>query len=275
MNGAPLPRLVARELKAGYGHQGLSPRLVVNGAKLEVLPGELVAILGPNGSGKTTLLKTCMGLLPSMGGSVELSGFPLAGLSARRRARLAAWVPQQSESAWSFSARELVAQGLYARLGPFASFGPGDRDAVDQALCTMDALEFADRPVNRLSGGEARRVLLARALAQDTPLLALDEPAAHLDPGRQVELLGILVRLASEGKAVLVSIHDVNAARRFASRVLLLDRAGTPCFGPVAEVLSPERLEAAYETEFLHVHHERFGPFVLPLARTKKGKRHE
>ena len=113
-------------------------------------------------------------------------------------------------------------------------------------------------------------MLIARALAQDAPLLALDEPAAHLDPGRQMELMEILQRLAKAGKAVVVSLHDVNAARRYAQQVLLIGRHGESFFGTPSEALSPERLEEAYDTEFLHGDHESYGRFVLPLARRRK-----
>ncbi len=273
-DAAGSPALEARSLQAGYppgpGYGSQGPRLVVRSASFTVDPGSLVAILGANGSGKTTLLKTCVGLLKPLGGESLLAGRPVAGLGSRARARLVAWVPQVSEGAWSFTAREVVAQGRFSILGPFAAFGPEDDEAVDAALDALDALDLAHRPFTRLSGGEARRVLIARALAQDTPLLALDEPAAHLDPGRQMELMEILAALTRSGKAVAVSLHDVNAARRFADRVLLLDRAGNSCFGPVEPTLTPERLEDAYDTEFLHGDHEGYGRFVLPLSRKKR-----
>lgn len=271
------PILEARAVSAGYlpprGTLAGQPRLVVREASFSVVPSALVAILGANGCGKTTLLKTCIGLLPPLGGLASLAGKPVAKVSMRDRARLVAWVPQVSDSAWSFTAREVVAQGRYATLGPFRPFGQEDEEAVESALATLDAAELANRVFSSLSGGEARRVLIARALAQDAPLLALDEPAAHLDPGRQMELMEILLLLAKAGRAVVVSLHDVNAARRFADKVLLIGRHGESFFGSPAEALSPERIEEAYDTEFLHGHHETYGRFVLPLARKRKDKR--
>ncbi len=271
---APLMEAIA--LDAGYraqrGLPGARDKLVVRAASFRALPGRLLAILGANGCGKTTLLKTCIGLLPPLGGRALLAGQDLASLNPRKRARIVAWVPQQSESAWSFTAREVVSQGRFASLGPFAPFRPEDEDAVDGALEALDLRELAERSFSRLSGGEARRVLIARALAQDTPLLALDEPAAHLDPGRQMELMDTLAALAKAGKAVAVSLHDVNSARRYADDVLLIDRQGRCYFGPPESVLSPERIEDAYDTKFLHGDHAGYGRFVLPLARKKKGK---
>ncbi|MDX9958930.1 MAG: ABC transporter ATP-binding protein [Clostridia bacterium] len=269
-----IPLLEASAVSAGYlpprGRLGTLPKLVVKEASFSVAPSSLVAILGANGCGKTTLLKTCIGLLPPLGGQARLGGKPVTKVSTRNRARLVAWVPQVSNSAWSFTAREVVAQGRYAALGPFKPFGEEDEKAIESALETLDALELASREFSSLSGGEARRVLIARALAQNAPLLALDEPAAHLDPGRQMELMEILLRLAKAGKAVVVSLHDVNAARRYADQVMLLGRHGESFFGTPAEALTPERLEEAYDTEFLHGDHESYGRFVLPLARKRK-----
>jgi iron complex transport system ATP-binding protein len=274
--GPMVPLLEAKAVSAGYmpprGMLGSQPKLVVKEASFSIVSSALVAILGANGCGKTTLLKTCIGLLPPLGGLATLAGKPVTKVSTRDRARLVAWVPQVSNSAWSFTAREVVAQGRYAALGPFKPFGQEDEEAVESALETLDAAELANREFSSLSGGEARRVLIARALAQNAPLLALDEPAAHLDPGRQMELMEILLRLAKAGKAVVVSLHDVNAARRYADQVLLLGRHGESFFGTPAEALTPERLEEAYDTEFLHGDHESYGRFVLPLARKRKDK---
>lgn len=276
LTGPLTPLLEAKSVSAGYmpprGMHASQPKLVVKEASFSVAPSALVAILGANGCGKTTLLKTCIGLLPPLGGLASLAGKQVAKISTRDRARLVAWVPQLSNSAWSFTAREVVAQGRYASLGPFKPFGEEDEEAVESALETLDAAELGSREFSSLSGGEARRVLIARALAQDAPLLALDEPAAHLDPGRQMELMEILLQLAKAGKAVVVSLHDVNAARRYADQVMIIGRQGESFFGSPAEALSPERLEEAYDTEFLHGDHEAYGRFVLPLARKRKDK---
>ncbi|PKL23996.1 MAG: hypothetical protein CVV47_12090 [Spirochaetae bacterium HGW-Spirochaetae-3] len=257
--------LEARGLSAGYGE-----RVVVRDASFSVCPGSLLVVLGPNGCGKTTVLKTCMGLIPSLSGDSTLGGRPVAAMAPRARARLAAWVPQLAEAAWSFRARDIVAQGRYAVRGPFSPFGEADEAAIDGALAAMDATAFAGRSFSSLSGGEARRVMIARALAQETPLLVLDEPAAHLDPGRQVELMEILAGLARSGKAIAVSAHDVNAARRFADLALLVGRDGSSAFGPPSEILTPERLEDAYDTHFIHGDHETYGHFVLPISRKQR-----
>ncbi len=250
---------------------GYESKAILKNVNFSVYPGNLVALLGANGCGKTTLLKTVIGLLPKLGGTSTLSGMGLESLSPARRAKLVSWVPQTSDSAWSFTVRETVAQGRYAYAGPFRNLRETDAYAIDAAMESMDVHQYSDRRVSELSGGEGRRVLIARALAQDTPLLALDEPAAHLDPGRQLELMEILRAISRTGKGVLVSLHDVNSARRYADKVLLIGKNGNLAFGGCDEVLTPTHLEEAYETEFLHGTHGDYGRFVLPLAR-KKGK---
>lgn len=256
------PLLEASVLCAGYGD-----RVVVRDASFRMDAGSFVIVLGPNGCGKTTLLKTCIGLLPALSGQTNLGGSPVASIDARRRARAAAWVPQSAAVVWSYRSRDVVAQGRYAIRGPFAPFDADDRAAIDAAIDAMDIGAFVDRPLSSLSGGEARRVLLARALAQDTPLLVLDEPAAHLDPGRQIELMELLVSLARSGKAVLISAHDVNAARRFADQTLLVGGDGATAFGEPGAVLTPDRLEDAYDTHFIHGSHVDYGSYVLPVSR--------
>ncbi|OHD20889.1 MAG: hypothetical protein A2Y38_06490 [Spirochaetes bacterium GWB1_59_5] len=257
--------LEARGLCAGYGE-----RVVVGSASFSVSPGTLLVVLGPNGCGKTTILKTCIGLIPALSGEALLGGNAVAGMKPRARARLAAWVPQIAEAAWSYRARDIVAQGRYAIRGAFAPFDEADEAAIETALDAMDARTLADRRFSSLSGGEARRVMIARALAQETPLLVLDEPAAHLDPGRQMELMELLASLARSGKAVAVSVHDVNAARRFADLALLVGRDGASVFGTPDDILTQEHLEDAYDTNFIHGDHATYGKFVLPVSRKQR-----
>ncbi len=252
----------AARLCAGY-----ADRVVVRDATFRMRTGMLAVVLGPNGCGKTTLLKTCIGLLPALSGRIDLGASPVTSMDPRQRARMAAWVPQSAEAAWSYRSRDIVAQGRYSIRGPFAPYDQDDEVAIDRAIDAMDVRAFVDRPLSSLSGGEARRVLIARALAQDTPILVLDEPAAHLDPGRQIELMELLVTLARSGKAVLLSAHDVNAARRFADMVLLVGSHGDSIFGEPHEVLTPDRLEDAYDTHFIHGSHVDYGSYVLPVSR--------
>ncbi len=257
--------LEARNLSVGYGE-----RVVVKSASFSLNPGKLLVVLGPNGCGKTTILKTCMGLIPALSGTALFGGQPVAAMKPRARARLAAWVPQIAEAAWSYRSRDIIAQGRYAIRGAFKPYDQADAAAIESAIEAMDAKALAERRFSSLSGGEARRVMIARALAQETPLLVLDEPAAHLDPGRQMELMELLAGLALSGKAVAVSVHDVNAARRYADLCLLVGRDGSSVFGPPDEILTHERLEEAYDTNFIHGDHATYGKFVLPVSRKQR-----
>ncbi len=257
---SPVP-LRVRGLVAGYG-----PVAVARGISFDLGRGGLVALLGVNGCGKTTIMKTVAGLLAPLGGAISFGGIPLAGLSLAARARRIAYVSQTGGSAWPYTVYEIVAAARFVRTGVFGRFRPGDASAVESSIAAMDLEALRDRPYTSLSGGEARRVLIARALAQETPLVLLDEPCAHLDPGRQIELMERFSRLAAAGTSLLVSLHDVNLARRYAGTIVLVMPDGSSITGTPDTVLVRETLERAYNTEFLFGHHEEYGGYVLPKA---------
>ncbi len=173
---------------------------------LKLQTGEFTALLGPNGAGKTTALRAALGLARLVSGSVMLDGQPVSALSGRQRASKLAWLPQQSLVAEPLTALELVAAARF-RFGE--SRASSEREA-QKALQRVAALEFADTPVTRLSGGEHQRVAVAALLAQDSPLLLLDEPANHLDPAQQMALYRLIGELWREGRGVLCVTHDVN-----------------------------------------------------------------
>jgi iron complex transport system ATP-binding protein len=260
-SGGASPPLRVRNLDAGY-----ASRIVAKNISFDLEAGGLLVLLGVNGSGKTTLIKTLAGLLPAISGIVELGGAPIGKLTLKARARRIAYVPQTGVAAWPFSVREVVKTARYSRVGAFGSFGSEDLKAVNEAIAAMDLAALAERAFTTLSGGEARRVLIARALAQDCPAILLDEPCAHLDPGRQIELMEGLVDLAAGGKALLVSLHDVNLARRYAKSIVLVMPDGSAVTGSPDRILVPEILEKAFNTEFLFGHHEEYGRYVLPVA---------
>ncbi len=252
------------ELSGGY--PGIP---VFHNASIEARSGDIVTILGPNGSGKTTLLKTILGLLKAFSGTVTLCNTNMQKATPGERARIVAWVPQLFEPTWSYSVYDIVSQGRFIHAGPWKQFSRQDQEAIHAALAAMDLLEHAETPINELSGGQARRVLIARALAQMTPIIALDEPAAHLDPGRQIELMDILQNLAHEGKTILISLHDINLAYRIATEAVLIKPVGTVLSGKPEKIFDPHNLKTVYETEFFHGFNEFIGKFSLPLSRSK------
>jgi len=215
-------------------------RDILRGVNLSVGTGELVGVIGPNGAGKTTLMRAALGLIDSAGSS------SLAALSARERGRAVAWMPQLREIAWPVDVRTLVTLGRTPHLGPGQRPSDADRAAVDRALQRMDLHNFQNRTATRLSGGEQARVLIARALAQETPLLMADEPIAGLDPAHQIATMQIFGALAGEGKSVIVSLHDLGLAARHCSRLIVLDQGGLVADGAPRDVLTAERVRVTF-----------------------------
>lgn len=223
----------------------LDGRPVLKDITFHVRAGERIALIGPNGAGKTTLLRTLVGLLPHSG-TLHLEGRPLAEWSARDRAREVALVRQQTPLAVDFTVSEIVALGRAPHLGWMDSLGDADRQRVDAALDALDLHDLAVRPVPSLSGGEQQRVFLAQALAQDAPLLLLDEPTAHLDIRHQLDLLRRVERLADTGRTVIAAIHDLELAARFADRILMLADGRLVADGTPGSVLTASRLHDVF-----------------------------
>nr|WP_109666677.1 ABC transporter ATP-binding protein [Roseicyclus mahoneyensis] len=209
---------------------------VVDGASLAIAPGELVGLIGPNGAGKTTLMRGALGLLPHTGMS------SLTDMAPQTRARHVAWLPQAREIAWPVSVETLVTLGRTPHLAAGQRPSETDRAAVAEALRIMDLSGFEARPATKLSGGEQARVLIARALAQDTPLILADEPIAGLDPGHQIATMQAFAQLAAGGKAIMVSLHDLGLAARHCTRLILMHRGRIHADGPPEKVLTKANL---------------------------------
>ncbi|PRQ03038.1 putative siderophore transport system ATP-binding protein YusV [Enhygromyxa salina] len=224
-------------------------RWLIRDCSLELSPGSVTVIVGPNGSGKTTLLRALLGLVEPDEGRVLLDDRPLAKHSLRERARVCAWLPQRTELPWGMPAEQLVMLGRAPHLSALAGPGRADEHAVAAALARVSATELAARDVRTLSGGELQRVLLARLLATQAPLLLLDEPTTALDVGHALSLLELARELAASGHGVLMSLHELELARRYGDRALLLrgDADGGHVFGAVAEVLTPALVSEVFD----------------------------
>jgi iron complex transport system ATP-binding protein len=237
-----LPRIQADGITAGYGAQP-----VLKNVSLTLMPGEMVGLIGPNGAGKSTLLRVLSRTLPPQQGQVRLDGEPVRKIKSREIARRIAFVPQTEPTLFDFTVRDVVLMGRHAHLNGLSGETERDFAAATQAMALTDTLPLADRLITELSGGEHRRVLIARALAQEAPTLLLDEPTAHLDITHQADVLAIIRRLADrEGTAVLVALHDLNLAAEFCDRLILLAKGAILADGPPDVVMTSQNLELAY-----------------------------
>lgn len=220
---------------------------VLDGVDLAVRPGELVALVGPNGAGKSTALRALLGLAPLIEGEARLCGWPLAELAPARRGRLAAYLPQDRPLVWRLAAEDVVALGLFAWNGrTYARLDAAARARVDDALDRVDARALKGRDVQTLSGGEQARVHLARVLASPAPVLIVDEPAAALDLRHQHQAMQVLRADADAGRAVLAALHDLDAARRWADRAIVLAGGRVMADGPPQTALDDARLAEVF-----------------------------
>ena len=251
--------VVARGIRAYYAE-----REVLRGVDLVANAGEVVALIGPNGAGKSTLLRVLGGLLRPIAGSVTIDGVDATALDRRSIARHIAVVPQIFETLFPFTVREIVALGRTSRLGPLGTLGSDDARAVARALDDIGATDLADRRIDRVSGGERQRAVLAMALAQEAGVLLLDEPTAHLDPAHQRATLDRVATLARvRGLAVVAVLHDLNLAAAFASRVVLLDDGAVIRDGVPGQVITAELVAKVFGAGLRVVSHEG-RPFVVP-----------
>lgn len=236
------PVLQAEHLAAGY-----PGRTVLMDVSFAVRPGELVGLIGANGAGKSTLLKTVRGLLAPLGGTVALLGRDIRQLSPRAFAQQAAYLSQQTEIPFGYTVRDIAMTGRYPYLGWWQREGGRDRALVDASLAYVGMTALADRPMQELSGGQRQRTLFAKVLAQQTPVLLLDEPATGLDLMYQEELFRFCQELCAAGRTVLMVVHELGLAARFCSRLLLFGGGHLLADGTPADVLTPARLTAAYD----------------------------
>jgi iron complex transport system ATP-binding protein len=226
-----------------FGYPG---RPVGHDVDLAVGPGDVLCLLGPNGAGKTTLFRTLLGLLPVQGGTVRIDGMPLARMSYREIARRIAYIPQAHTPPFPYAVRDVVMMGRTAHLGPFESPGRPDHEAAGHALDLLGIADLADEDYTLISGGQRQLTLIARALAQETPLLVMDEPTASLDFGNQALVMRQVRRLSAQGFGLVLSTHNPDHAFACATRVALLHGGTVVVEGTPADALTPDRLGQVY-----------------------------
>ena len=227
-------------IEVSHATWAVDGRAVVDDVSLRCEGGHLVGLVGPNGSGKSSLLRLVAGLRQPDAGEIRLDGMPASELSPRQIAQRLAFVDQTAWAHEDYGVRQVVSLGRAPYLGRWTSPGATDRALVDAAMEAVEISHLADRRWGGLSGGERQRVHIARALAQDTPLLVLDEPLNHLDIRHQLALLKTLRRLAGDGRTVIVSLHDLNWALQRCDEVGVLRAGRLHRYAPAAECLTAE-----------------------------------
>ncbi len=226
---------------------GYAGKVILRDIHFELPAGRILALIGPNGSGKTTLIRALSGVLPVMEAEVHINGTNLARSNQQERARLLAVVPQSTYIPPAFIVDEVVMMGRTPYINWLGSTTQKDSEIAERAMALTDTINFKGRMSGELSAGERQRVILARALAQDTPVLLMDEPTSHLDLRYQIEFLELSVNLAREqNKTVLIALHDLNLAARFGDEVLAMKDGTIAALGKTEEVLQSSTIERVF-----------------------------
>ncbi|HPP52634.1 MAG TPA: ABC transporter ATP-binding protein [Thermoguttaceae bacterium] len=242
-------------------------KVILEDISFQVRRGEYVSIIGPNGAGKTTLLKCLTGIYPGGQGVIRWFGRPLGEYKQKELARRISYVPQADGRLPPFTVEEFVLLGRYPYLSPFTTIQPEDLQAARQAMEAAQVMQFADRLLETLSGGERQKVFLAAALAQGADVLLLDEPTTFLDYRCQAEIRQLLRRLNGTGRTILAVTHDVNPAVLDSRRLLALREGRIVFCGPPDELMQPEVLRSIYNAELVLTPHPSTGqPIIVPDA---------
>lgn len=255
-------RLVGRDLVVGYGG---SP--VIDGLSIEVPDGEFTAILGPNACGKSTLLKTLSRMLAPSSGTVVLDDEPILSLPAKAVARVLGLLPQSPTAPDGIVVEDLVGRGRFPHQTLLRQWSRADTEAVDRAMERARVADLRDRQVSELSGGQRQRVWLAMVLAQETPMLLLDEPTTFLDIAHQLEVLDLCDGLRRDGHTVVAVLHDLNLAFRYAGHVVVMAEGAIVAAGHPSEVVSAALIDSVFDIRCRIISDpETSTPMVIPLA---------
>lgn len=242
----------------------LGNRQVLTELNFSMHKGQLIGLIGPNGAGKSTLLRALTGLL-SFEGAITVNGRPLASLAPEERALQIAYLPQEREIAWPISVESVIALGRSPYRSAFDGLSAADHAAIEHAIAALGLEDLRTRSALELSGGERARVLIARALAQSTPLLLADEPTAGLDPAHQISLMHTFSALTRQGRTILASLHELTLAGQSCDRIILLKAGEIIADGPPGDVLTRENLASVYGVR-VHICDTEAGVAVIPTG---------
>lgn len=260
--GTGTSRLRAESLHAGY-----EGRPVLADLSVEIPDGSFTVILGPNACGKSTLLRSLVRLIRPSAGSVILDGAAVASIPTKQLARTVGLLPQSSQAPEGITVADLVSRGRHPHQSLLRRWSTGDEDAVRQALADTGMAELASRSVDELSGGQRQRAWIAMALAQQTPLLLLDEPTTFLDIAHQIEVLELCTRLRRSGRTLVAVLHDLNQALRYATHIVAMHDGQIVAQGAPQEVGTAELVEEVYGVSARIIEDPESGrPLVIPRA---------
>ncbi|UCG14437.1 MAG: ABC transporter ATP-binding protein [Deltaproteobacteria bacterium] len=260
----------AEGLIARYGD-----RVVLDGLDFRIAKGELVGLLGPNGSGKTTLLNCLSKVVPLHGGRVAVSGRDLSEYSSAELARVEASVPQQLDISFPFTCIEVVLMGRYPHQQGFGTDSEEDLDTAMESMRLTDSLDLAKRPITEISGGEAQRVIIARALAQRAQVMLLDEATANLDVAHKTEMFDLFLEKNRQGTTFVCAMHDLNLAALYCQRLVFLKHGRIAVDGSTVDTFTEETLSSIYETEVRIIQHPDTGApqaMFVPGQRASSGQ---
>ncbi len=262
-------RLVAHDLTVAYDRRVISKNLSV-----DIPDGSFTVIVGPNACGKSTLLRALSRLLTPRAGDVLLDGRALATLRPKETARIIGLLPQSSIAPDGITVADLVARGRYPHQGLLRTWSPDDEAAVSRAMAATGVGDLSGRPVDELSGGQRQRVWIAMVLAQQTPLLLLDEPTTFLDISHQIDLMELLTDLHEQGTTLVASLHDLNQAARYGTHLIAMKDGTIVAQGRPDDILTAELVEEVFGLRCVVVPDPVTGtPLVSPVGRSRERPR--
>lgn len=232
-------------------------RTIFSGFNVELKQGQFIALLGPNGTGKSTLLKLMSGILPANKGNIKILDSSLKNLKSIERAKYISYMPQFSLLQTPFTVEQVVSMGRYPHKKRFSNWSKEDQAIVEKSMRLAEIEHLKDRLLPNLSGGERQLVYLAKAIAQDTPILLLDEPTSDLDVYHQIIVTNVLKKLQRDGKTIVAAIHDINLAARISDECLVIKDGKIVSYGSQAEVIQPKTIKQAFNVN-AHIYKEPF-----------------
>ncbi len=264
--------LHTKDLTIGYTRKGKTVKVVHQNLNLKLVPGEFTCLLGPNGSGKSTLMRTFAGFHPALSGKIFLDNRQIQHFKEKDLSRLVSVVLTDKTNVGNMTVFELISMGRHPYTGFFGNLTPRDRKIIDQAIESVGMEALRDKLVNEISDGERQKAMIAKALAQQTPIIILDEPTAYLDLPSRIEIMQLLHRLSSQmKKAVLLSTHDLEQALRFADKIWLLGNQGEVQSGTPEDLILSDQFKQFFERKGIRFDNIT-GTFKIPNPQARKVK---